>query len=406
MSGARKPRIAFVTTVYEGTGVGGATFTRYLRRAVEEGALDLTFFTDDMGEATRAYERRVRLPRAAARLPGGFLVRSRYYHAAFLREHRERPFDLLWHNNAITAIPALLGPPGVPVVGMINDNSNAISRTPWDSRHVFGVRRAAIRSVWRRFEAFAARRLDAVVVNSRFLSGEVQRHYGVDAARVHVLYKAVALDEFTQRAEPVPGGPLRVLFVKSDYVVGRLEDLFAALASFPGPVSLTVGGPPPAAFGRIRALARQSGYRGELELAGRLASAEVAARLRGCDLLCVPSCSEALGVIFLEALATGTPVVACDAGGVPEALDQGHAGWVTPPGDVAALARVIARAAGDAAAREARVRHGREHVRRFSYDAMIDRFAALAQAFTAGRAARPDAAAAAAAPLTPTREAL
>ena len=383
MSGERKPRIAFVTTVYEGSAVGGATFVRYLRRAVEDGALDLTFFTDDLGEATRPYERRVRLPRAAAGLPGGFLVRSLYYHAAFLREHRERSFDLLWYNNAITAIPALLRPPPkVPVVGMINDYNNAISRTLWHSRHVFGARRAFIRSLWRRFEAFSARRLHAVVVNSHFLAGEMVRHYAVDAARVHVLYKAVALDEFTPRVEPAPYGTLRVLFVKSDFVRGGVADLLSALASLPGPVSLTVAGPAAPAFERIRALARERGYAGELELPGCLSAAEVSARLRGCDLLCVPSRSEALGVIFLEALATGTPAVGSDAGGIPEVLDEGRAGWLAPAGDAAGLARVLAQAAGDSAAREAKVRRGREHVRSFSYEVMIDRFASLAQAFT------------------------
>ena len=42
----------------------------------------------------------------------------------------------------------------------------------------------------------------------------------------------------------------------------------------------------------------------------------------------VPSRAEALGVAFMEALASGTPAIGSNVGGIPEVLDQGRAGWL------------------------------------------------------------------------------
>ncbi len=47
--------------------------------------------------------------------------------------------------------------------------------------------------------------------------------------------------------------------------------------------------------------------------------------------------SETLGFVVLEALASGVPVVAANAGGVPDLIDEGKTGFLVPPGDSAAI---------------------------------------------------------------------
>ena len=67
------------------------------------------------------------------------------------------------------------------------------------------------------------------------------------------------------------------------------------------------------------------------------------------DLLVWPAVDEAFGMALLEAQAAGTPVVAGGYGGVPEVIDDGASGLVTPPGDVAAFAQSIASLLDDPA---------------------------------------------------------
>jgi glycosyltransferase involved in cell wall biosynthesis len=84
----------------------------------------------------------------------------------------------------------------------------------------------------------------------------------------------------------------------------------------------------------------------------------------GADLLVLPSRAETYGMVVLEALARGLPVVATDVGGVTEALGHGaggvRPGLLVPPDDAAALAAALRTWLGDADVREQLRRAARE----------------------------------------------
>ncbi|MCB2231502.1 glycosyltransferase family 4 protein [bacterium] len=69
--------------------------------------------------------------------------------------------------------------------------------------------------------------------------------------------------------------------------------------------------------------------------------------IKGADMLLNPSLSEGLPNIVLEGMALRVPVIATDVGGVPELIENGVSGVLTPPSDPAALAAAILRMAGD-----------------------------------------------------------
>ena len=71
---------------------------------------------------------------------------------------------------------------------------------------------------------------------------------------------------------------------------------------------------------------------------------------------------EGFGISFLEASASGLPVVAGDSGGVRSAVRDGQTGFVVPPGDVPAVAEAIARLLRDATHRAAVGAEGRRAV--------------------------------------------
>ena len=96
---------------------------------------------------------------------------------------------------------------------------------------------------------------------------------------------------------------------------------------------------------RLEALIREHRLEGRVWLLGE--KGEMPSWLSAFDLYCLPSLWEGLPNALLEAMALGLPVVASDVDGVPEAVDAGKNGLLTPPSDPAALARALKSLADD-----------------------------------------------------------
>ena len=77
----------------------------------------------------------------------------------------------------------------------------------------------------------------------------------------------------------------------------------------------------------------------------------LAEQYRSCDLFVAPSRYESFGLIYLEAMRAGKPVIGCTAGGSKEVVRHGKNGLLVPPGDAKALAGAIRRLATDDAGR-------------------------------------------------------
>ena len=91
---------------------------------------------------------------------------------------------------------------------------------------------------------------------------------------------------------------------------------------------------------------------GAVALLGELTEEDKAAFLRSVDVYCAPNLlGESFGVVLIEALAAGAPIVASDLDAFARVLEQGEAGVLVPRGDAAALARALGDLLADPARR-------------------------------------------------------
>jgi glycosyltransferase involved in cell wall biosynthesis len=164
---------------------------------------------------------------------------------------------------------------------------------------------------------------------------------------------------------------------------GQLELIHAfarVLAESPPAVLLVVGAP---LFNRdheyeqlLRDTARELGIAEHVRLLG--ARSDVAAVMQALDLLVVNSSSEPFGLVALEAMACGTPVVAAACDGLAEIIEHGVDGWLVPPGDEPAMVSAIVNLNCQPALRAQLAEQGKKRVTaRFS----ANRYLAELQAF-------------------------
>jgi phosphatidylinositol alpha-1,6-mannosyltransferase len=135
------------------------------------------------------------------------------------------------------------------------------------------------------------------------------------------------------------------------------------------PVLLLVGGGP--AAGRLQRLARQLGVAEAVIFAGEVPQQELPAYYDAANIFAMPCRTrmggldvEGFGAVYLEAAATGLPVIAGNSGGAPDAVRDGETGYVVPGGDVTALTHRLNQLLSDPEVAKAMGAKGRDWMER------------------------------------------
>ena len=96
----------------------------------------------------------------------------------------------------------------------------------------------------------------------------------------------------------------------------------------------------------LRQQAEQLGIRARVHFQGAVSQRELAAFFGAARVMVLPSLSEGLGRVVVEAMLLGTPVIGSRVGGIPDLIQPGVTGWLVEPGDEAALAAALREAFG------------------------------------------------------------
>jgi len=96
------------------------------------------------------------------------------------------------------------------------------------------------------------------------------------------------------------------------------------------------------------------------------------------DVLLAPSLWEGFGLVFLEAMALGIPIISTAVSAIPEIVIDGETGWLTPPRSTDAISAALQEALSDGGKREARGQQGRARLEtHFSVDRMVEQTVAI-----------------------------
>ena len=232
------------------------------------------------------------------------------------------------------------------------------------------------------------------VAGSRYSAGELKRN-GFAADRIRVIAPVpAALAEVAAVDPSSSGDPGRMLFVGQVIRGKGLDLLLRAAARLTIDWHLDVVGE-----GRqleeSRELAARLGIQARVRFAGWVPHEDLGNWYARASLTVVPSrWPEPFGMIGLESMARGRPVVGFDSGGISDWLADGKSGILVPAGDVSLLAAALTRALSDGALLRrlgaGALRHCHDHFSHPRYlDAMQSAISGAAAAGHGGRSAAP-----------------
>ncbi len=193
---------------------------------------------------------------------------------------------------------------------------------------------SAARRAMQATERFLSRWCAAIVCISQAEKMAAERA-GITPRKLLVIENGLGISPPTQTAANWQDGRLKALFV------GRLDRqkgvdvLLAAVQPLGKRVATRIVGESVLAAGMLRRNSEN------VEFMGWLDRTAVTSQMTACDVVVVPSRWEGFGLVALEAMRVGKPVVASAVGGLPEIVVDGLTGKLVPPDDAAALSHTL-----------------------------------------------------------------
>ena len=130
----------------------------------------------------------------------------------------------------------------------------------------------------------------------------------------------------------------------------------------------------------LKELANELSLGDRVVFPGRVNHSTALRLFAGCEVFVLPSRHEPFGIVNLEAMAAGKPVVATRVGGVPEIVVDGENGLLIPPEDAGATANAVEQLFGNETLRQRLGKAGRAHAQRFTWTAIANEYLAVYQA--------------------------
>jgi phosphatidylinositol alpha-mannosyltransferase len=224
--------------------------------------------------------------------------------------------------------------------------------------------------IFRPLLRWMAARIDRKVVVSKDALELARSHLGGEYS---VMFNGVEVEDIAGTA-PTPTTNPTIFFLGRHEERKGLAVLLHAFQSLPDDVRLWIGGDGPDSP-QLRDEYRDDG---RITWLGRIDDPEKLARLRGASVICAPSLhGESFGVVLIEAMAAGTPVVASSIDGYRNVATDGLDALLVPPGDPDALAAELGKVLADDTLAAALSTAGRRRAQDFSMRTLAAEYARI-----------------------------
>ena len=325
----------------------------------------------------------VEVPAPAVHNHARWIFTSQSFSSTLQHLEKKQRFDLIHFTEARDA---LFCKSRTARIGNVNDTYSTVIHSPSYYKKYYNdwLTRWLYYHFTHRLEAISLARLDGVIANSQNTAGELLRIYHIPKERLFTSYKSVEPDFFSPaldlRKFTTPRPP-RILFIGGNMQRKGVPDLIRAavvvLQKIPDCDFWIIGTDP--YIPNLQRLCREKGVEQHFHFLGTKTADELVRLFSQVDVFCMPSIVEALGVVFLEAMAAGVPVIGTETGGIPEIIQDGKNGRLVPVHNPEKLAQALVQVLQDGSLQEQYRRAGLETVKIFSVSKMVSELYAIYQ---------------------------
>ncbi len=265
-------------------------------------------------------------------------------------------FSFLVHANALAAAAAM--------------------RLP-DLRYFQSIQTTQRRPRWHWLvQGVAQRKAERVAVPSPSVAETARKWAKLPFGKLVVIPNAVEMSDFSDmpsRAEPPR--PVRVGFIGRLDPIKRIPDLLKAVRLLGADYRLEIFGEG-SERSKLQGIVQRDGLQSRVKFHGAIDRPRKA--LEQIDLLVLPSAAEGFGLVLIEAMAAGVPVVATNVPGIRDVVQDGRTGLLTPVASPKQLAKTVARLIADSDLRRALTAAGRVDVAaRFTWEKVLPQYRTL-----------------------------
>lgn len=199
-------------------------------------------------------------------------------------------------------------------------------------------------------EGETARRADLIIAISHNIGELIRSHHHLGDRNIHVCPLGIDIPDVVPSQEIKAGDRLNVLFVGRLEKRKGVETLFRAMPAVIDKIpsvqfnivgSDTPTSPEGGSYREYLIKHLNPKYHNNVRFIGYVNNDELNEYYRDCDVFVAPSLYESFGLIYLEAMARGKPVIGCRVGGVPEVVKEGYTGLLVAPGNEKELTDAI-----------------------------------------------------------------
>ncbi len=306
---------------------------------------------------------------------GNWFLTAYYFNKKMQELVREETFHVIHFSDARNSLFCKLQ--NIPVIGTMHDYYaiealwNPLSYKKyyrdWFKRWLFY-------NFTKVMEKRALKRLTCIIANSFYVEESLQRVYNL--SNVEVINYGISFDYTINNEEDLrrlDGSP-SILFVGGNFqrkgltvlikAIREIKDLFSNISVY------VIG--KDANEEKIKRFCKEMDVADNFFFLGLKDNKEVRRFYKKVDIFVMPSLIEGFGLVFLESMASGIPVIGGDVGGTREFIKDGFNGFLVKPGDHQDLSKKIQTLVEDNRYREKFIENGYETVKRFSVKRMAE----------------------------------